>query len=189
MAIDEDDLELDTESGTGKKKGKSSLVKIVIISVVVLLVMGITIGATMYLVGGSEDASAAEDMAAGEGESAKKKQKDKPVRKDSGDIIYHAFEPAFVVNFEDKGVVRFLQIGLSVMTHNEDVVADLQQHEPVIRNNLVLMLSSQKYEDLTSREGKEKLRAMIRDEIRSILRKYTGDPGIEEAFFTSFVIQ
>jgi flagellar FliL protein len=86
-------------------------------------------------------------------------------------------------------VIRFLQIGLSVMTRDETVIDSLKQHDPVIRNNLVLLFSSQTFKDLSSREGKEKLRVETLKEIQSILKKYTDDKGIEEAFFTSFVIQ
>jgi len=184
MAIEEDDLELDEDAG---KKGKSSKVKIIIIAVVALLMVGASIGGTLFFLGGSD-----EDMAMEEGDaqsSDKKKKKKSAKGGDGGKVIYHAFEPPFVVNFEDKGVVRFLQIGLSTMTHDESVVASLKQHDPVIRNNLVLLFSSQSFKDLSSREGKEKLRADTLKEIQSILTKYTDDKGVEEAFFTSFVIQ
>lgn len=183
MAIEDEDLELDEDAG---KKGKSSKVKIIIIALVVLLLMGASIGATLYFLGGSGEEMAMDEADGKNGASSKKKAaKDGEATK----VIYHAFEPPFVVNFEDKGVIRFLQIGLSVMSHDETVTASLQQHDPVIRNNLVLLFSSQSFKDLTSREGKEKLRVDTLKEIQSVLKKYTGDEGVEEAFFTSFVIQ
>lgn len=183
MAIEDEDLELDDAAA---KKGKSSKVKILIIALVVLLLMGASIGGTLYFLGGSDDEMAMDDAAGMSEDNGKKKaNKDGEQMK----VIYHAFNPAFVVNFEDKGVVRFLQIGLSVLTHDEAVVASLEQHDPVIRNNLVLLFSSQTFKDLSSREGKEKLRIQTLNEIQSILTKYTGDKGVEEAFFTSFVIQ
>ncbi len=186
MAIEEEDLELDEDAG---KKGKSSKVKIIIIALVVLVMMGASIGGTLYFLGGSDEEMVAEEDDA-TGDSKQKKKKKKAEKNGEPEmVIYHAFEPAFVVNFEDKGVVRFLQIGLSVMTYDEAVTASLKQHDPVIRNNLVLLFSSQSFKDLSSREGKEKLRAETLKEIQSVLKKYTDDKGVEEAFFTSFVIQ
>ena len=184
MAIEEDDLELDEDAG---KKGKSSKVKIIIIALVVLVLMAASIGGTLYFLGGSDEDMAMEDGDAKSGDKKKKKKSAKGG--EAKTVIYHAFEPAFVVNFEDKGVVRFLQIGLSVMTYDAAVTDSLKQHDPVIRNNLVLLFSSQSFKDLSSREGKEKLRADTLKEIQSILMKYTDDKGVEEAFFTSFVIQ
>lgn len=185
MAIEEEDLELDEGAA---KKGKSSKVKIIIIALVVVLLMAGSIGGTLYFLGGSSsDEMVAEDDAV-ENDGKKKKSKSS---KDSNSkvVTYYAFDPAFVVNFEDKGVIRFLQITLSAMTYDATVPDSLKQHDPVIRNNLVLLYSSQSYSDLTSREGKEKLRADTLSEIQSILKKYTDDKGIEEVFFTSFVIQ
>ncbi|MFC1750695.1 flagellar basal body-associated FliL family protein, partial [Pseudomonadota bacterium] len=47
----------------------------------------------------------------------------------------------------------------------------------------------QTYGDLVSREGKDKLRAETLAEIEGALTKYHGKGGIEEVYFTSFVIQ
>lgn len=182
MAIEEEDLELDEAAG---KKGKSSKMKIIIISLVVLLMIGASVGGTLYFLGGSDEEMADEMDAKADSKKGKKKAKSADAMK----VVYHAFDPPFVVNFEDKGVVRFLQVGLSVMTHDEAVIASLKQHDPVIRNNLVLLFSSQTFKDLSSRKGKEKLRQETLKEIQSILKKYTDDKGVEEAFFTSFVIQ
>ncbi len=180
---DEDDLELDTETS----KGKSGLVKIIIIVVVALVVLGGTITATLYFAGvfeGDEDEAVAEEKQADEG-NAKKDSKPK----DTSIVIYHQFDPAFVVNFEDNNVVRFLQIGMSALTHDQAVINELNKHDPAIRNNLVLLFSSQTYDNLSSREGKEELRKKALKEIQDILRENTGDPGVEQIYFTSFVIQ
>lgn len=182
---EEDDLDLDTAAS----KGKSGLVKIIIIVVVAILVLGGTIGATLYFAGvfgGDEEADT--EMAQEQDKPAKQEKKDKKP-KDSSQVVYHEFDPAFVVNFEDNGVVRFLQIGMSAMTYDPQVVEALKTHDPAIRNNLVLLFSSQTYRDLSTREGKEALRKKALAEIQSILKENGGDAGVEQIYFTSFVIQ
>lgn len=186
---EEDDLELDTESS----KGKSGLVKIIIIVVVALVLLGGTIGATLYFAGvfdSGDEEQMSEEMDDADGKSGDKKaaSKDKKA-KDTSIVIYHQFEPAFVVNFEDNNVVRFLQVGMSAMTHDQSVIDELNKHDPAIRNNLVLLFSSQTYQDLSTREGKEGLRKKALKEIQDILKENTGDPGVEQIYFTSFVIQ
>ena len=52
-----------------------------------------------------------------------------------------------------------------------------------------MLLSNQKAEELQTREGKERLRMQIRDEIRSTLKGLTGKTGVADVFFTSFVMQ
>ncbi|WP_126453789.1 flagellar basal body-associated FliL family protein [Sulfuriflexus mobilis] len=177
MAIEEEDLELDAEAAV---KGKSSKVKIIIIALVVLILMGTSIGVTLYFTGAFGSAEE-------QGEEKAEAEVKQPEQ--AGKLIYHAFEPPFVVNFEDKGVVRFLQIGLSVMTKDEGVITSIQQHDPVLRNNLVLLFSSQSFKTLTTREGKEALRAQTLKEIQGALEKQGAKSAVEEVFFTSFVIQ
>lgn len=106
-----------------------------------------------------------------------------------GPAIYHAFEPAFVVNFKEKGRTRYLQINVQVMTRDEDVIKTLDQHMPLIRNNLLLLFSGKDADTLHSPEGKEKLRQAALEEVQRILEEQTGNPGVEALYFTNFVTQ
>lgn len=42
---------------------------------------------------------------------------------------------------------------------------------------------------LRSREGKEKLREEVLAEVRKVLEEQTGEAGVEQVYFTSFVMQ
>jgi len=196
MAINEDDLDLDTEKEEGEEgeKKPSGTKKIILIVVLALVVIGVTVGATLYFTGvfdgddSSKAVATAEggDTAAGEDAPAKKEAKAKDL---SDEAIYHLFEPPFTVNFNDNGKIRFLQIGLSVSTRDKDAIEIMLQHEPVIRNNLVLLFSGQKSEDLYTRDGKSKLRDDTLAEIQNIMSANTGDKAIDNVYFTGFVIQ
>jgi flagellar FliL protein len=93
------------------------------------------------------------------------------------------------VNFEDKNYVRFLQVGIDIMAESQAGIDAAKKHMPVIRNNIVLLLGDVKYEDISSREGKENLRKRILADIQGILKKRAGDESITDLFFTSFVMQ
>jgi flagellar FliL protein len=112
-----------------------------------------------------------------------------PKSKPSGPAIFHALDPAFVVNFKDKDAIRFLQIKVQVMTHDQNVVDAIKKYSPIIRNNLLLLFSSQSYESLSSRAAKEKLQAETRNEIQKVLKAKTGKGGVDAVYFTSFVMQ
>jgi len=185
MAISDDDLELDDASE--KEAKPSNLKKIIILASAGVLVLGLTVGATLYFTGviGGGDEPAAEMS---EADSAEKVDEE-AAEEVSTETIYHKFKPAFVVNFEDKGKLRFLQVDLSVATKNPSVIDELANHEPVIRNNLVLLYSSKTATELNSLEGKEKLRQQTREEIQKIMTENTGKPGIDEVYFTGFVVQ
>lgn len=102
---------------------------------------------------------------------------------------YISFEPAFTVNFGGATSSRFMQVTIEAMTYDKEIPQDITKHMPVIRNSIVLLLSSQSVESVSSLQGKEKLRMSILTEVQDILNKRVGKKGIEEIYFTSFVMQ
>ena len=102
--------------------------------------------------------------------------------------VYYAIDPPLVVNFEDGSVVRFLQITMEVMAHDQKAIESVQKNIPLIRNNLLLLMSNRNYQSMMSREGKEKLRQEALTEIRAVQKKQ-GNPDVDDLLFTSFVVQ
>jgi len=102
--------------------------------------------------------------------------------------LFYPIDPPLVVNFEDSSAVRFLQISMEVMAKDQKGIDSVQRNMPLIRNNLLLLMSNRDYQSLMSREGKEKLRQEALAEIRAVQKKQGGD-DIEDLLFTSFVVQ
>jgi flagellar protein FliL len=102
--------------------------------------------------------------------------------------VYYAIDPPLVVNFEDGSAVRFLQITMEVMARDQKAIDSVQKNIPLIRNNLLLLMSNRNYQTMMSREGKEKLREEALAEIRAVQKKQGGE-DIEDLLFTSFVVQ
>jgi flagellar FliL protein len=107
---------------------------------------------------------------------------------ESKTALYYAIDPPLVVNFEDGSVVRFLQITMEIMAHDQKAIDSLQRNLPVIRNNLLLLMSNRNYQSLMSREGKEKLRGEALAEVRAVQTKQGGG-DVDDLLFTSFVVQ
>ena len=172
------------DAGNGGGSG-ASMTKLIIVIVVLQLVMFGGFGAFLHFSGalgggGSHEAVAADDSHHGEEEAAH----------EEAPPIYIALEPAFVVNFAgESGGSRFMQVTIQVMTRDPEAEKAVTTHMPVIRNSIVLLLSSLSVDDVAGIEGKEKLRAEVLEKIREILKERTGKPGVEEIYFTSFVIQ
>ena len=171
---DDDDLELDEGAA---KKGGSKVKLIIILSVVGVLVLGGAVAATLYFTGAFSSHNATEQTNKAEKKAPKQAQ-------------YLPLDPPFVVNFEDnKTQIRFLQIAVEVMSRDATVLEAVKLHMPAIRNNLVILFSSQDAAAVSTREGKEQLRAATLSEINKILKKETGEAGLEAVYFTSFVMQ
>ncbi len=164
--------------------GGTSMTKLIIVIVVLQLVMFGGFGAFLHfsgaLGGGGNHEAAAEKGSHGEEEAVP----------EEAPPIYIALEPAFVVNFsEESGASRFMQATIQVMTRDPEIEQAVATHMPVIRNSIVLLLSSLSVDDVAGIEGKEKLRTEVLEKVRGILKERTGKPGVEEIYFTSFVIQ
>jgi flagellar FliL protein len=103
---------------------------------------------------------------------------------------YVKLDPPFVVNFEAKGLMRFLQVTVEIMARDPNTADMLKKHDPKIRNDLILLLGSQRYEDISTREGKEQLRADALQVVAEVINSEGGDGSlVEQLYFTSFVMQ
>ena len=104
--------------------------------------------------------------------------------------LYFKFDPAFVVNFGGEGSARYLQVMVEAMTRDPPTLEMIKNNEPAVRNDLVLLFSSQDNASLLSPDGKEKLRNVTLEVVRKIVAAEGGDPkSVENVYFTSFVIQ
>lgn len=174
--------EEDKEEGTGEVEKKKSPLKLIIIIVAVLLVGG---GAgAFFMMGDKEgDAAVAEN---GNGEATESETGEEAVSKSAH---YFSLDPAFIVNFTGKSRARFLQVSIEGMTRDEKVKEEITKHFPQVRNNIVLLLSGKTSEQLGTPQGKDKLRKEVLKEIQDILVNETGKEGVEDVYFTSFVMQ
>lgn len=102
---------------------------------------------------------------------------------------YLSLDPPFIVNFDDQDMLRYLQVGVSVMARDKAVIDQVTNNIPHIRNNLIMLFGSQDEATLNTTQGKETLRHKALEEIQAILQKEIGDPGVEDVYFTSFVMQ
>ncbi|MEA1868298.1 MAG: flagellar basal body-associated FliL family protein [Thermodesulfobacteriota bacterium] len=167
---------------TGSSKFKWTYV---ILVVGILLAVGATLTGTAIITKkliqeGIRDASV-NGTASAEKKSHKKQKMDPPE--------YFVLNPVFVTNLQDKNKQRYLQINVQVMARDSEAIEAVKLHMPVIRNNLTLLFSSKNSKELNNRSGIEKLREETLSEIHKILMENLGREGIEEVYFTSFVIQ
>ena len=101
---------------------------------------------------------------------------------------YMDLQPPFVVNYGGVGRLRFLraEISLRVDPGGEPAV---MHHMPLIRHKLVMLLSRQTEDAVSTMEGKELLRQEALEEVRTLLMAEEGDQKIRDLLFSSFVIQ
>lgn len=178
----------DAEAG-----GSSKLKLIIIILLGTVLVAGLGIGGTLYFMGLDSAESVAEEVDAEadatDEEGAENPKKNK--KKDNPDEppIFESMDPKFVVSFKDQNSARFMQLSIEFMARDQEIIDLIKNYKPMIRSKLVLLLSDQTFDQVTTSAGKEALLQLILDASNNILDEQAGNPGIESVYFSSFVAQ
>jgi flagellar protein FliL len=103
--------------------------------------------------------------------------------------IYESLGDKFVVTLQYEGRQHYLQVTLNALIREAAVGEELKVHAPLIRGKLISLLGSQDFAALRTEVGKLALRDQILTTIREILQAETGKPGVEQVFFTEFVLQ
>jgi flagellar FliL protein len=146
----------------------------------VLIVAGASVGGTLFLIGGDSSDGDEDEMMTGEGTG-------EPV--DAGPANYLAMQPAFIVNFNDAGRTRFVQLELSLVSRDIAAIDIANTHMPLLRNNILQTLAEQDFEALKTVEGKEQLVAALTATVQTTIEEKLGRPGFETVLFRSFVMQ
>ena len=173
---------------TGKtyQRGVSKLVVILLVLLIVIL-LAVGTAAALYLTGivsppganGGDQQEVAEQDDSGQEERAP-----------SGPAQYMRLDDAITVNISREGGRRaILQARIELMARDEAVFEGVERHMPVIRNNLIILFGDQRYEEVSTSEGKNALREQAREEINDILREEGEEPNVEAVFFTQLVTQ
>ena len=183
----------------GKKK--SPIVKIILIAVVTLLLLAGTVAGTLFVTGffDKKDTAAAEaQLKALEQEAAGTKNAvaelpPKKVTKDTPELTrfenqYMELEKDMVANLTNSRKV--IQVKLAIMTHyDERVFKNVKKHEFALRATALDVMRLTTDADLNQADFRKKMAEKIRSEFNAVLEKYEDFGGIEEVFFTSFVVQ
>ena len=162
--------ENELEAGEEKKSSKKL---IIIIAIVVLLLGGGAAGGYFFM--NSEPEGDADQV-----EEVVEEQKE---------LIYFEMSKPFIVDFPRGSAARLIQISVAILVEGEETVEALTKHEPMIRNNLLMLINNQDPGELKQSAGKDKLREEMMQEVGAILEKMSGSNHVQEIFFTAFVMQ
>ncbi|MEW9900084.1 flagellar basal body-associated FliL family protein [Chitinivorax sp. PXF-14] len=163
-----------------KPKSKKMLIIIVAVVLVLLLVVGGVVAALML-----SGSSGHGDQEAGQEEVVKKKDKKKKKDKEAAPV-FEKLE-VFTVNLVGDSN-EMLQTELNVELHDEHMKETLKSYMPKIRNNVILLLSSKKADELKTPQGKQKLI----DELKKTINEAMGvdeEEGVQGVTLSSFILQ
>ncbi len=78
----------------------------------------------------------------------------------------------FIVNLADKGGTRYLRVTMDLELGNPELKDELNKRLPQVRDSLLMILPTKRYEDISTVQGK----TALRDEMLEALNGFLG-PG------------
>ena len=161
-----EDLNLDEEGKGGKGK-------LIIMIVAALILVAGSIGGTLFFSGALD----------------KKDEEQVRLLSELNPTYYVKFEPEFIVNFAGDQDASYMQVELELMTRDQYFVDEITKQMPAIRHQILLILSNQKFLELKTKEGKNKLRQDILNKVQEMIPGNPKVPAVEAVYFTMFVMQ
>ena len=188
---------------------KGNLVKIIIFVVGGFLLIAVGLGIGYFIFGGEpEPDPSAEVNQIIEGKEAEKKKTedienqegeedgDGIIKKnvkaipevDSYETTYFEFPGDFTTNL--KGSRKFLQVSVGVSTqYDEKVMEVVDSHQLALRSEILSTISDFTEEDISGSDGKKKLSERLMVVLNKKLESLDEFPGIEDVYFTAFILQ
>jgi flagellar FliL protein len=191
---------------------KKPILLIIVGIVAVLLLLVAAVLGTMFFTGAFKpkpeltaeqlllQQEAAEAAADGKGEAGKDGKKDgkkdgppgKLTKKSPEltrfDFSYLQLEREFLTNLT--GSRKVMSIQVAVMTrYDERVFDNVKKHEFALRSVMMDVMRQTVDADLSKPDFRKELAVRLRDAMNSLLEKYEDFGGIEDVYFTSFIVQ
>ena len=185
--------------------GKKPLLRYLLLGAAALIVVAVTVLATMFFVSAGPFATDsgsqieetiqqleldAEEARARAEELAQGPAKDtlETPELTRFENTYKEMERPLVANIVNSRKV--MQVKVAIMTHYDDrVVANIEKHDFAIRSEILDVMRTVDEAKLSEDSFRKELAEKLKMAINSVLEKYEDFGGVEEVLFTEFVVQ
>jgi flagellar FliL protein len=104
------------------------------------------------------------------------------------EYTYMQIEREFLVNVS--GSKKVMSVQIAIMTHYDDrVFENVKKHDFALRSAIMDTMRMTTDADLVKPEFRKELAQKIRDTMNTLLEKYEDFGGIEDVYFTNFIVQ
>jgi flagellar FliL protein len=106
------------------------------------------------------------------------------------DYQYFAFEPDIITNYIKTGKhLGYIRLGVDLMVKSAANYAEVEMHEPLIRDRIITILGEQTEAQIKSITEREVIRTRCLTEANDAIFKITGNRPIENLLFTKYLEQ
>ncbi len=113
---------------------------------------------------------------------------EKKADESAGPVIeYVEMKPKFTVNLAEPK--KYLMLNVQLLVEGAEHVEKVKKHMPLLRHEMIMLLSGMNSADLQSMEQREGLRVKTKQLITDLLTKSQNSDGFRDVFFSEFLIQ
>lgn len=101
-------------------------------------------------------------------------------------IEYVEMKPKFTVNLAEPK--KYLMLNVQLLIEGKENIDKIKKHMPVLRHEMIMMLSGLHVTDLQTMEQREALRVKTKQMITDLLIKIQNSDGFRDVFFSEFLV-
>lgn len=101
---------------------------------------------------------------------------------------YVKIKPSITTNYISERL-RYVQADVAIKVRGDDSVSAVEAHIPRIKHQLIMVLSRQEYDGVSTQEGRAIIKELALEEINTIMDGEGLRPTIEEVLFTGFIVE
>lgn len=175
-------------SAPAQRSKVATLVRLVNIVLMVLLIIAISVGATLYYASKESgfsffaaNAQSNTDVSEDDNEVATRSTA-------SAKPIFTSLDP-FTVTLSDGIRSRILHVAITLRVEDDESRRMLNEYMPMVRDRILKTLSAQDPFHVQTPEGREQLVSLLTEALRQPLEPNPVAPRVANVLFTAFVVQ
>ncbi len=105
-------------------------------------------------------------------------------------LAYYTLQPDITTNYFTKGKkLGYIQLRVDIMVLHQDDVAEVEHHQPLIRDTIIEILGQQTKDTIATLAGREDLKKKLVEKLNEVLLPETGKVLVADLLFTKYLYQ
>lgn len=102
---------------------------------------------------------------------------------------YYNLTPALVGNFGSGPKLKYYKADIALRVSGSKAREKVEHHEPLIRNQLVMLFAQQSEANMADEAAKEQLRQDALKQVQDVLSQEEGKPTVDDLLFNNLIVQ
>lgn len=104
-------------------------------------------------------------------------------------VMFVDLTPALVGNYGSGPKLKYFKADIALKVTGKEAKDKVEHHEPLVRNQLIMLFAQQTDDTLGSVDAKEKLRQEALKQIQTVLNEEEGKPLVDDLLFNNLIVQ